>query len=201
MSRTRAREPMPALPLMAGIAAIEIIGGLCSSSLALVADAIGLIAYASESTFIWSARHHPLSEPATRVGRDRLTAVVLGAYALCLLASACIVYEAHRRALDPAAINAGLMLIVAVGSLVGSLAIGLLPPARFLPGADAGTNRKSIPRALFAPLQLVVTAILVMATGWPAIDPIVAAAIAFYVILRTLALTTQAIRYRAGHSP
>ncbi len=200
MPRSLTREPMPALPLMVGIAAIEVIGGLCSSSLALVADALGLVALASEWMFVWIVRRPSLSEPSVTFGRDRFTAGMLGAYAFCLLASACILYEAHRRALDPPAIHAGLMLTVAVGCLVASLGIVVFSPAQFLPGACAGRNWESIQRLLFGPLQLVVTAILVMATGWPVIDPIVAAAIAFHVILRTSALANQAIRYRVRRS-
>lgn len=188
---------VPSLSLLASIVVIEILGGLHASSLALLANAIGVLVYGLERMLLWFAKPRALPTPPAILAR--LTCAVTGACVLCLLASVFVVYEAHRRAVNRPEIDGTVVLVVAVTSMIGTLVSEALLPAEF----GAINTAKGIPantsKVLFGPLQLVVTAIIVMAADWHAIDPIIAAAIAFYVILRAAALANQAGRGCVRH--
>lgn len=201
MQRTHAHGQISALLLMAGIAAIEIIGGLNASSLSLLADATGLIAYGIEWALALRSSAAAFSRQCGLAHFDRAMAPVLAVSALCLFASIWIICVAYSWLLDPPEIRAETMLMTAIAGLIGSVSVMMFR----LDGdcRDAHTESLSSigPKVLFAPLQVVIAATAVLATGWSAIDRIVATAIALYVILRTSALAYHAIRYRLRHAP
>jgi Co/Zn/Cd efflux system component len=195
MQRTHAHGQISALLLVAGIAAIEIIGGLNASSLSLLADATGLIAYAVEWALALRSRVAAFSRQCELARFDQAVALVLTVTALCLFASVWILCFAYFWSLEPPEIRAETMLMTAIAGLIGSVSVMAFRREGHCP--DAPTERLSDigPKVLVGPLQVVVAATLVMVTGWSAIDRIVATAIALYVILRMSALGYCAIRH------
>ena len=169
-----------ALALTALVLIVEIAGGVWAHSLALLSDAghvvtdlvaLGLTGFALGQV------HRPASARRTfgyqRVGIlvALLNAVLLGAIVLG------IVIEAVRRLQNPAPIRGGLMAAAAVVGLVVSLLIArtLQPMSRDL------TVRSALVHVwgdAWAAGGIIVAGLLIAATGWLAIDPLLSIAIA-----------------------
>jgi cobalt-zinc-cadmium efflux system protein len=195
MRASHAHGRRTALLLVAAVAAVEIIGGLRASSLALIADAMGLIAYAAEWALALRSSPAAFSGQSGLARLDRAIALVLVVSALCLFASIVIVCMAYSWLLDPPGIRAETMLMTAIAGLIGSISVMMFRLDGDCRDAHAESLSEVGPKVLLAPLQVVAAATVVMVTGWSAIDRIVATAIALYVILRTSALAYHAIRY------
>ena len=169
-----------ALGLTALVLVVEVVGGVWAHSLALLSDAghvvtdlvaLGLTAFALGQV------HRPASARRTfgyqRVGIlvALLNAVILGAIVLG------IVIEAVRRLQNPAPVRGGLMAAAAVVGLVVSLLIArtLQPMSRDL------TVRSALVHVwgdAWAAGGIIIAGLLIAATGWLAIDPLLSIAIA-----------------------
>lgn len=188
-----------AFSLSTGFAAIEVIGGLQAASLALLADAVHMLIYASLLALVLTMEQH--AEPAmpvTASGRGRLVLIVLMGCAFFPLLTAYILYEAYQRSPTPPDVHGGIMLVLAIGSLVINLVNIKLVGAQSSHGLRGKSTWVYVLNDTLGSLQVIVTAIIVMLTGWSLIDSIVGAAIGLYVIPRTWFLANQAIRYRKG---
>jgi cobalt-zinc-cadmium efflux system protein len=169
-----------ALVLTAVVLVVEVVGGVWAHSLALLSDAghvvtdlvaLGLTAFALGQV------HRPASGRRTfgyqRVGIlvALLNAVLLGAIVLG------IVIEAVRRLQNPAAIHGGIMAAAAVVGLVVSLLIArtLQPISRDLSVRSALVH---VWGDAWAAGGVIVAGLLIAATGWLAIDPLLSLAIA-----------------------
>ena len=169
-----------ALALTAVVLVIEIAGGVWAHSLALLSDAghvvtdliaLGLTAFALGQV------HRPASARRTfgyqRVGIlvALLNAVLLGAIVLG------IVIEALRRLESPAPVQGGLMAAAAVIGLAVSLVI-----ARTLqPMSQDLTVRSGLVHVrgdAWAAAGIIIAGLVIAATGWLAIDPLLSIAIA-----------------------
>ncbi len=169
-----------ALALTAVVLVIEIAGGLWAHSLALLSDAghvvtdliaLGLTAFALGQV------HRPASARRTfgyqRVGIlvALLNAVLLGAIVLG------IVIEALRRLQSPAPVRGGLMAAAAVIGLTVSLLIvrTLQPMRRDLTVRSALVHVRG---DAWASAGIIIAGLVIAATGWLAIDPLLSLAIA-----------------------
>jgi cobalt-zinc-cadmium efflux system protein len=169
-----------ALVLTAVVLVVEVVGGVWAHSLALLSDAghvvtdlvaLGLTAFALGQV------HRPASGRRTfgyqRVGIlvALLNAVLLGAIVLG------IVIEAVRRLQNPAAIHGGIMAAAAVVGLVVSLLIArtLQPISRDLSVRSALVH---VWGDAWAAGGVIIAGLLIAATGWLAIDPLLSLAIA-----------------------
>ncbi|MBA2488750.1 MAG: cation transporter [Chloroflexi bacterium] len=128
------RRLVAALAISVVILAVELVGGLLTNSLALLADAghvfgdvagIGLAALAT-----WAARRAPNTKRTYGLLRAEILAAALNAVILFGLAGL-ILLEAVRRLADPPPLADGLMLVVALVGLIGNLlSLALLHPHR-----------------------------------------------------------------------
>lgn len=169
-----------ALALTALVLVVEVAGGVWAHSLALLSDAghvvtdlvaLGLTAFALGQV------HRPASARRTfgyqRVGIlvALLNAVLPGAIVLA------IVIEALRRLQSPAHVQGGLMAVAAVIGLVVSLVIArtLRPMRRDLSVRSALVHVRG---DAWAAAGVIIAGLLIVATGWLAIDPVLSIAIA-----------------------
>jgi cobalt-zinc-cadmium efflux system protein len=169
-----------ALLLTALVLVVEVAGGVWAHSLALLSDAghvvtdlvaLGLTAFALRQV------HRPASARRTfgyqRVGIlvALLNAVLLGAIVLG------IVIEAVRRLQNPAPVHGGIMAAAAVVGLVVSLVIArtLQPISRDLSVRSALVH---VWGDAWAAGGIIIAGLLIAATGWLAIDPLLSIAIA-----------------------
>jgi cobalt-zinc-cadmium efflux system protein len=154
----------------------EVVGGIVSNSLALLADAghmltdVGALAL---SLFVaWFSRQPGTPEKTYGYLRWEILAAFLNGATL-LLVSAGILWEAAARLRTPEPVEHGLMLGVALGGLVVNLVA-----ARLLhPVASSSLNVRGaylhVLGDLLGSVATVIAAIVVRYTGWLAADPVV----------------------------
>ena len=174
----------------------EVVGGILTNSLALLADAahmltdvggLGLALFA-----IWMS-----SKPATPARtygyyRVEILAALANAVVLFLL-SFYILYEAYRRFREPPEVNSLPMLSVAVvGMIVNLIGIWLLRSA-----SKDSLNMQGafleVVSDLLGSVGVIVAAIIMWATGWYYADPIFSVIIGVFILPRTWKLMRQAV--------
>ena len=164
-----------ALGLTLGLMVAEVVGGMLSNSLALLADAGHMLTDAGAlalSLFVaWMCRQPSRPEKTYGYLRWEILAALLNGATL-LLISFWIVWEAVSRFRAPEPIAGGLMLGFAVaGLLVNAIAVWILHGVN----TDSLNVRGAYLHVLgdmLASAGTVVAALLVRLTGWVAADPI-----------------------------
>ena len=179
-----------------GVFVVEVVGGLVTNSLALLADAghmftdvtgIGLTLAA-----IWFARR-PASEARTfGFLRLEILAAVLNAVLLFGVA-AYVLFEAWQRLSEPAEIGSELMLAIAVvGLTANAVSLGLLRRAQARSLTMRGAYLEVFGDVLGS-IAVIVAAVVITTTGWTAADPIASVVIGIMIIPRTWRLLREAI--------
>ncbi len=164
---------------------VEIVGGLLSGSLALLADAAHMISDAVALGMSWLAIQvgkRP-ADSARSFGYRRLE--VLAAFVngcTLFVVAGWVIYEAIRRFSAPVEVLGGTMLAVAVaGTLANLVAFWVLNS-----GNKANLNLKSawvhVLGDLFGQVSAIVAAGLIMWTGWFPIDPILSVIVALVIL-------------------
>jgi cobalt-zinc-cadmium efflux system protein len=187
-------RPMPLAPVNSGAAArirvallltavvlvVEVVGGLWAHSLALLSDAghvVTDLVVLALSFFALRQVQRPATARRT-FGYQRVGILVALVNALLLAAIvAGIVIEALRRLQDPGVVHGGLMAATAVVGLVISLVIArsLQPLQRDLTVKSALVH---ILGDAWASGGVIVAGLLIVVTGWLALDPLLSIAIA-----------------------
>jgi cobalt-zinc-cadmium efflux system protein len=164
-----------ALVLTAALLVVEVIGGILSNSIALLADAGHMltdVAALALALFVaWFSRQP--GSPQKTFGYLRweiLAAFVNGA--TLLLISAWILWEAVIRLRAPEAISGGLMLVVAVAGLV----VNIIAARVLVKSSSHNLNARGaylhVLGDLLASVGTVAAAIAIQFTGWLVADPI-----------------------------
>jgi cobalt-zinc-cadmium efflux system protein len=182
--------------LTLGVFVVELVGGLVSNSLALIADAghmftdvagIGLALLA-----IWFAGRPANGGRTFGYLRLEILAAVVNAV-LLFGVSAFILFEAWRRLSDPPEIATGLMLAIAlVGLAANAFSLFLLRKAQ----GESLNMRGAYLEVMgdFAGSAAVIVAAIVIAlTGWTAADAVASAVIGLLIIPRTWRLLRDAV--------
>ncbi len=183
---------------------IEVIGGLFTNSLALLADAAhmltdaGGIALALFATWIV---HRPAS-PSKTYGYYRVEILAALVNGIALLGSAILIlFEAYRRFQQPPEVTSGVMFAVAVAGLIINL-IG----ARIL--YSHGQENLNIQGALLevvsdalGSLGVIVAAVIMWLTGWYYADPIASVLVSLFIFPRTWRVLRQAINVLLESTP
>lgn len=190
------RALIRAMALTASYLVIEVIGGLLTGSLALLADAghmltdVGGLLLAVIAMKL--AKRPATPERTFGYYRAEILAAVVNAVVL-LGISGWVVVEAYRRWSRPVPIESGPMLAVAV--------VGLLVNGASLLMLQAGDRSNlNVKGAYFEVLSDLVTsvgviggALAIWMTGWTRIDPLISVAIGLFIVPRTWLLLRQAI--------
>lgn len=183
-----------ALALTLTYMAAEVIGGLATGSLALLADAAHMLTDAGGLALALVAIRFA-ERPATPQKtygylRTEILAALANAVVLLLL-TVYILYEAYRRFIDPPEVIGGPMLAVAaVGLLVNLISMRLL--------AGGSSESLNVQGAYFEVLSdmlgslgVIIAALVVMFTGWRLADPLIGAGIGLFIVPRTWSLLKQ----------
>jgi cobalt-zinc-cadmium efflux system protein len=187
-----------------GFLIIEVVFGILSNSLALLADAVHMFtdssALALSAFAAWKVRQP--APPDKTYGYLRLEILVALLNGVVLLASTLyILYEAFQRFRSPQTVIGLEMLVIAfVGLLVNLGGVFLLRQ-----GADENLNVQSaffeVAKDAFGSLGVMVAAAIVITTGWPYADPIASVLIAVFILPRTWNLVSQAVDILMEASP
>jgi cobalt-zinc-cadmium efflux system protein len=165
----------------------EVVGGLLSGSLALLADATHMFVDVFALGMAWFA-FRLADAPADRrrtYGFDRLQVLVAFSNGLALFVIAAgIVYEAVERLSTPRSIVGGLMLGVAIAGMVANIASFLVLHGGDRHNLNVRAAMLHVLGDLLGSGAAVVAALVILATGWTPIDPIASVLVAV-IILRS----------------
>lgn len=175
---------------------VEVVGGLLTNSLALLADAahmltdVGGLALALFATWI---SQHPASAAKT-YGYYRVEILAALANALILFGvSFYILYEAYRRYQEPPQVNSLPMMIVAA---VG-LAVNLVGIYNLRRGSKESLNVQGafleVVSDTLGSLGVIIAGLIMFFTGWYYADPIFSVLIGLFILPRTWVLMKQAV--------
>ncbi|WP_181181537.1 cation diffusion facilitator family transporter [Mesorhizobium sp. B3-1-6] len=173
----------------------EALGGWLTGSLALIADAGHMLADAIALALAWYA-FHLAGRPATgrlTYGFARVKTLVAYTNGIAIFVIALwIVYEAWGRLMHPAPVLGGPMLVVAVAGLLVNIASFFV-----LHGGDRESlnMRGAILHVLgdlLGSAAAIVAAIIILATGWTPIDPILSVLVSLLILSTAWSLMREA---------
>lgn len=190
------RRLLAVLVMVSAFLVVEVIGGLLTNSLALLADAghmltdaagIGLALLA-----VWFARRPATAEKSFGFYRIEIFAAVANAVVLFGVAGY-ILYEAVQRLADPPhVIGLPMLGIAAVGLVVNLISMRLLQA-----GASTSLNLRGayleVLGDLLGSVAVIVAGLVIIVTRWTPIDPIASVVIAGLILPRTWSLLREAV--------
>jgi cobalt-zinc-cadmium efflux system protein len=186
-ARTGSRRALAlALAITVLYTVAEVVGGLLTGSLALLADAVHMladnVALALALLAVWLADRPSTPERTYGYKRAEVLAALANGVALVALAI-WIFYEAFQRFRDPPAVLGGWLLVLGAAGIAVNLAAGFI-----LARARSGSlNVEAAFRHVFADLLgsvgVVVAATVILTTGWLEADPLVSALIGVLVLV------------------
>lgn len=196
-----------ALALVAGFSVVELAAALATGSLALLSDAghmftdaLALGMALAAVTAAARARSRPRAQRSFGLYRLEILAALANA-GLLLAVAGYVLVEAVGRLRQPDPVAGGPML------LVGAAGLGVTVVAFVLlrHGAKESLNlRGAALEVAFDAMNsagVVVAALILLTTGWPYADPLIAAGIGVAIVPRALSLGRQALRVLLQAAP
>lgn len=184
-----------ALGLTLTYMAVEVVGGLITGSLALLADAAHMLTDAGGLALALLAIRFGERPATPRHTYGYLRAEILSALAnavVLLLLTAYILYEAYRRFVEPPEVLGWPMLLVAA---VG-LGVNLVSMRLLAGGSSESLNVQGayfeVLSDMLGSLGVIAAALIIMWTGWTLADPLIGAGIGLFIVPRTWGLLRQA---------
>lgn len=183
-----------ALGLTATYMVAEVIGGLVTGSLALLADAAHMMTDVGGLALALLAIRFAQREATPQRTYGYLRMEVLSALinaVVLLLLTVYILYEAYQRFQEPPEIRSGPMLVVAaIGLVVNLISMRLLAG-----GSSESLNVKGayfeVLSDMLGSIGVIVASLLIMWKGWVLADPIIGAGIGLFIVPRTWTLLKQ----------
>jgi cobalt-zinc-cadmium efflux system protein len=173
----------------------ELIGGLWTGSLALLSDAghvfSDVLALALSLLAVGLACRPPTERHSYGLHRTEVFAAFLNGVAL-LGISAVIFYEAYQRLAEPPSIRSGPMLLVAILGLVANGIVALRLGGHEHGDLNLHSAYLHVIGDLLASVAVVVAAVIILATGWLLIDPILSAGIGLLILAGGFRVTREA---------
>lgn len=193
-SRER-RALLLALLLTAVFAAIEAIGGWWAGSLALLSDAGHMATDVAALSIALIAQRLAQRPPSRRASYGYARAEVLAAFINALIMLGVVVWiaiEAARRLLTPAPVAGGVVILVAAAGLsVNLLCAWLLSHGKSLNSRAALLHVLS---DLAGSVAALIAGVVVTATGWLPIDPLLSLFVAVLILHSTWLLLAASTR-------
>ncbi|MBK0004342.1 CDF family zinc transporter ZitB [Erwinia sp. S38] len=164
----------------------EVVGGLLSGSLALLADAGHMLTDAAALLVALMAVQFAQRRPDKRhtFGMLRLTTLAAFVNALALLViTVLIVWEAIQRFTHPQPVAGGMMLVIAVGGLLANiLSFWLLHRGSGEKNLNVRAAALHVLGDLLGSVGAIAAALIIMFTGWTPIDPILSVLVSMLVL-------------------
>ncbi|QKV91763.1 cation transporter [Streptomyces sp. NA02950] len=193
-----------ALAITLAVMAVEVVGGLLANSLALLADAGHMATDALGLAMALLAIHFAGRPPSPRRTYGYARAEILAALGNCLLlfgVGGYILYEAVLRFLHPASTDGGLTVVFgAVGLAANAVSLGLLLGGRRESLNVRGAYLEVLADALGS-VAVLVSAGIILATGWRTADPIASLLIALMIVPRTFKLLRDTLNVLLEAAP
>lgn len=192
------------LGLTAAITVAEIVGGILTGSLALLADAVHMLsdnlALALALVAVWLAGRP--STPQRSFGYQRAEVLAALVNGLVLVGLAIwIFFEAYRRFSDPPEVLGGWMLAVATVGLVGNLVAAALLARTAHSSLNMQAALRHVVADALGSAGVVAAAIVVLTTGWEYADPAVGALIAVLVLVSSWTVLRDSVQILLEGTP
>ncbi|WP_217167339.1 cation diffusion facilitator family transporter [Streptomyces sp. AC512_CC834] len=185
-----------ALAITLTVMVVEIVGGLLADSLALIADAAHMATDALGLGMALLAVHFAGRPPSDRRTFGYARAEILAALANCLLllgVGGYVLYEAVERFVTPADTAGGLTVVFgAIGLVANVISLSLL-----MRGQKESLNVRGafleVAADALGSLAVIVSALVILGTGWQPADPIASLVIGLMIVPRTLRLLRETL--------
>ena len=192
------------LAITLGTLVLEVVGGILSGSLALLADAGHLFTDAIGTTVALVAVTVANRPAPARRSYGNFRAEILGALVngtLLLVVSVVVTVEAVRRLVHPDAVEGAPMIVLGLVALVANaVSLRLLHE-----GQSESLNVRGayleVLGDLLGSVAVVVGGVLVGAAGWARADPVASLLIAALIVPRAFALLREAVHVLAEGAP
>lgn len=176
----------------------EVVGGVLSGSLALLADAGHMLTDAAALLLALLATQFSRRKPTAQhsFGLLRLTTLAAFINAIALLAiTVLIVWEALDRFWKPQPIAGGMMLVIAIGGLLANLlSFWLLRSGSEEKNLNVRAAALHVLGDLLGSVGAIVAALIIMITGWTPIDPLLSVLVSLLVLRSGWALMKESSR-------
>ena len=189
------RNLLISLVLITTYMVAEIVGGIVSGSLALLADAghmatdAGAIALALGA--MWIAQREASPERTFGYYRVEVIAALLNVIALWLIV-AWIFFEAyHRFTVEETHIDGGPVLIVGTGGLIVNIIAAFILHRSSGHSLNAEGAFQHVLADLLGSVGVIVAAVLILGFGWHAADPIISMVIGVLILFASRGLLLQ----------
>ena len=182
------RSLIISLILITGYMVAEIVGGILSGSLALIADAGHMLTDAAAIALALFAMWLSNREASTRrtwgFHRTEVLAAMINALALRLIAT-WIVFEAVERFArhHEMHIDGGLMMVVGIGGLIVNIISAWILHASSEHSMNVEGAFQHVVADLLGSVGVILSGICVLAFGWTIADPIISVIIAVLIVL------------------
>src|SRR5690606_4506281 len=185
-----------ALAITLGVMVVQIVGGLLADSLALVTDAAHMATDALGLGMALLAIHFASRPPSERRTFGLARAEILAALANCLLllgVGGYVLYEAVERFITPAGTDGGLTLLFgAIGLVANLVSLTLL-----MRGQKESLNVRGafleVAADALGSVAVMLSALVILTTGWTAADPAASLLIALMIVPRTVKLLRETL--------
>ncbi|GAA4761867.1 MULTISPECIES: cation diffusion facilitator family transporter [Streptomyces] len=193
-----------ALSITLGVMVVEIVGGVLSGSLALIADAAHMATDAVGLGMALLAIHFASRPAAGNRTFGLARAEILAALANCLLllgVGGYLLFEAVGRFITPTETRGGLTVVFAlIGLLANLVSLSLLVRGQKESLNVRGAYLEVLADALGS-VTVLVSAGIILATGWQYADPIASLAIGLMIVPRTLRLLRETLNVLLEAAP
>ena len=195
-----------ALVLIGGFMIVEVIGGIMSGSLALLADAGHMLTDAASIALalvaVWIAGRPESIERTFGYQRTEVLAAAFNALSLWAIAG-WIVWEAVERFVNhhEVHIEGGLMLIVGVIGLLVNIVAAFVLHAGSKHSLNVDGAFKHVMADLMGSVGVVISGIVVILTDWVLIDPILSIGIALLIVVSSWRLVLRSVNVLLGGVP
>ena len=201
---TNRRALASALVLTTGFTVAEVVGGLLTGSLALLADAGHML---SDSMSLgvallagWLAQRPPTATRTFGLQRAEILAALFNGVTLVAI-SIWIFIEAGRRFGDPPAVEGGWLLVVASLGLAVNLAAAFILSR----GSRDNLNVSAALRHVFADvlgsIGVITSATVILLTGWDLVDPLISVFIGLLVLASSWTILRDTVRILLEATP
>lgn len=182
----------------------EIVGGLITGSLALLADAVHMlsdnVALALALFAFWLSAKPPTPNRSFGYKRTEILAALFNGVTIVAV-SLWIFYEAYGRLQDPPEVLGGWMMVVAVVGLLVNVAGAVILTRSAGENLNMQGALRHVVADLLGSVGVIVAALLILVTGWSYADPIISVFIGLLILASSYKLLKDSVGILLEGSP
>jgi cobalt-zinc-cadmium efflux system protein len=178
----------------AAILLAEVVGGILTGSLALLADAghmasdIGALGLSLAA--LWLASRPPSAHRTYGFHRAEVLAALVNSLALMAVAGY-VFWEASRRFADPPAVHSGPMLAIAAAGLAANVVSAVILSRHTGSGLNVRAAFLHVIGDTAASVGVIAAGVIMLTTGWFIADPVISVIIGALILVGALRLTWE----------